>query len=631
MLNLVRIWILLSTLLVASGWILSALHELNRAGYGIVFALAAIAVIIWQRKTKWRPTKNFPQLAKKFKKRFRHFAPALFLVLIVGSILGGALYPCTDLDSNAYRLPRVLHWLGQEQWHWIHTDDYRMNIAATGFEWLSAPLILFTHTDRVAFLPNLVSFLMLPGLIFSLFFRLGVRPRVAWWWMWLLSAGWCYATQAGSFHNDSFAVIYALAAVGLALRAREKWSVYDLWLSALAAGLLAGAKQTNIPLVLLWIIAALPSVRLFAVKPIMTTAVAIITLLISAAPVIIFNFVHVGNWTGIPEGSHWARAQLHSPFWGIMGNAFALPAQNLLPPFFPWSNAWDDMMARFVKTGFGLHFTGFEHFGYLNPGITEKNAGIGLGVFIFTIVSLFAGWRLPVSRPAGIVTVDKITRLLRWAPVLLLLLFMAMVGAFQNARLLSPYYVFLFPLLLSLPGQSGLTRKGWWRWTGLLTMVLTLFTLMLIRSRPLFPAVTIFESLYNAHPHSKVVAQGWKSYSNRLSLESVRNCFKDSIPPEEKIIGYATFEGAAEPALWMPLGCREVKRVMPLDGPEQLSRSNIHYVVVEDLALEKAGETIGQWTAKYNGTVVDQFNFQYDPYRAPTGLYLVRLNPSPQR
>src|SRR5581483_3712915 len=107
--------------------------------------------------------------------------------------------------------------------------------------------------------------------------------------------------------------------------------------------------------------------RLFSKKPIMTMVVAAITLLVSAAPIIVFNLIHVGNWTGIPEGSHWARAQLHSPFWGVMGNAFALPVQNLLPPFFPWSNAWDNMMAHFVKTGFGSHFIGFEHFGFLNP------------------------------------------------------------------------------------------------------------------------------------------------------------------------------------------------------------------------------------------------------------------------
>jgi hypothetical protein len=39
MLNIVRIWILLSTLLAGGGWVLSASHQLHRAGYGMILAL----------------------------------------------------------------------------------------------------------------------------------------------------------------------------------------------------------------------------------------------------------------------------------------------------------------------------------------------------------------------------------------------------------------------------------------------------------------------------------------------------------------------------------------------------------------------------------------------------------------
>ena len=89
-------------------------------------------------------------------------------------------------------------------------------------------MILFTHTDRFLFLINWISYLLLPGLIFSVFTRLQVRPRVAWWWMWFLASGWCFALQAGSVDNDSLAAVYILAAVDLALRAREKKSAADL-------------------------------------------------------------------------------------------------------------------------------------------------------------------------------------------------------------------------------------------------------------------------------------------------------------------------------------------------------------------------------------------------------------------
>ena len=164
MLTLVRLWILLSCLLVGAGWALSALHQLNRAGYGIVFATAGILLAVWRRKSLRRPPLQPARLFHSFRRRFRRPAAGCFLLLAILALVAGGLYTPLNYDANAYRLPRILHWLAAGQWHWIHTCDLRMNIAACGMEWLSAPLILFTHTDRFLFLINWVSFLMLPGL-----------------------------------------------------------------------------------------------------------------------------------------------------------------------------------------------------------------------------------------------------------------------------------------------------------------------------------------------------------------------------------------------------------------------------------------------------------------------------------
>ena len=150
-------------------------------------------------------------------RRFRRPAPLLFLLLAGMTLLAGVLYRDDNGDSDSYRIPRVLHWLAQGQWHWIRTMDPLINITNCNFEWLSAPLILFTHTDRTLFLINWISLLLLPGLTFSFLKSLGVRPRVAWWWMWLLASGWCFAFQASSTVNDSFAGVYALAGVVLTL------------------------------------------------------------------------------------------------------------------------------------------------------------------------------------------------------------------------------------------------------------------------------------------------------------------------------------------------------------------------------------------------------------------------------
>src|SRR5208283_5640035 len=108
-------------------------------------------------------------------------------------------------------------------------------------EWLTAPLLLFTKSDRALFLINFISFLLLPGLIFSLFTRLGVRARVAWQWMWLLPTGYTFLLQAGSAANDAFPTVYALAALDFACRAWASRRPAQLGLSALCAALLTGA------------------------------------------------------------------------------------------------------------------------------------------------------------------------------------------------------------------------------------------------------------------------------------------------------------------------------------------------------------------------------------------------------
>jgi hypothetical protein len=629
--NLVRFWILLSALLVGAGWILSGLHQLNRIGYAVVFALAGAAFFFWRRKTKWRPQKTPAQLFQKCRRRFKRPAPRFFLLLVVLAFLSATLLPDLNYDTDAYRLPRVLHWLWAGQWHWIHTFDPRMNIAGCGFEWLCAPLVLFTHTDRFLFLINWFSYLLLPGLIFSVFTRLQVRPRVAWWWMWLLAAGWCYALQAGSVDNDSLAAVYILAAVDLALRAREKNAAADLWLSLLAAALATGVKQTNLPLALLWLIAAWPGARLFWARPVASLVVAALGVLVSVVPVSLLNYQHYGTWlplnvAGLPSAGKFAL----NPFWGVVGNAFCIPLQNLMPPFFPWIDEWGAAMQRFAETPFGRHFSSFESFGALRPGVGEVNAGIGLGICFLTVISFFGGGR----HQANIVgeTADETPRWLRRIPWFLLLVFMAKNGAFENARQLAPYYVFLFPVMLVGRGQIDLVRQAWWRWLGLLTMVATVGLVMTQPNHPLFPAQALIARLQMKYPGSKPVSLAARVYGYQRSIESQRRSLRAALPPDAAI-GYAAgVIGRCEPWLWWPAGQRRVERVAPGDPPERIRSEGIFFVVVEDQFLEVENKTLAQWLAEQNGVLEKVLA----PENAFSGnlrtLYLVRLriNPPPE-
>ncbi len=555
--------------------------------------------------------------------------PLIFLALALLTLMGGMLYPPVNGSSTSYRIPRVMHWLAAGQWHWIHTLDARMNIAGCGFEWPWAPLILLTRGDRLLFLLNWFPFLLLPGLIFSVGTRLGVRRRVMWWWMWLLPTGWCYLMQANSTINDAFATAYALAAVDFALRAREHKHAGDLWLAMLAAALATGAKQTDILLAFLALIALWPSWRLLFRRPLISVAVMAVCLLVSALPMMVFNLRHTGNWSGVSVNA-WEKAELHSPLWGVIGNVFCLTAQNLKPPVFPFINAWNTARNHFLQTPFGSHFTGFEDFGRLSFGVSETSAGIGPVIVLLILFSIGAARHYqPVSGTAGATqSPDKLLWLLRWVPWGLLLVFMAKVGTFENGRQLAPYYVFLFPSLLTSPGQSVLVRQRWWQLAALSVLVIAAVLLVISRDRPLFPSQTVVSWLEARYPDSKLVSNISRTYAETPAFEKQRLILRANLPPGETILGYATDGGLAESSLWLPYGCRRIIRVLPDDTLEQLRSDGIHYVVMEDDFLLKSHDTLEQWLARYRGVLITQWKCLQDPYAPLEGFYLIRLQDS---
>src|SRR5213075_3000362 len=175
MLRVLKLWLWLSVFASTAGWLLSAIHQLNIPGYLIFSGLTLIALRLY-RTYLTRPSSSIPQSSIPHRRpifrlpipRFRRALPLSFAAFAIFIFIGGILYAPNQHTALSYRLPRVLHWLAEGRWHWIHTSNYRMNNRACGIEWLSAPLLLFTRSDRSLFLLNFIPFLLLPGQIFSL-------------------------------------------------------------------------------------------------------------------------------------------------------------------------------------------------------------------------------------------------------------------------------------------------------------------------------------------------------------------------------------------------------------------------------------------------------------------------------
>src|SRR5438105_7495575 len=86
----VALWIVFCAFCSGTGWILSALHQLNGAGYVLAFIFGT-AAMVWLRRRFFpgrMPCWNWPKLRRRFRRPF----PLSFLILSALAVLGGALY-----------------------------------------------------------------------------------------------------------------------------------------------------------------------------------------------------------------------------------------------------------------------------------------------------------------------------------------------------------------------------------------------------------------------------------------------------------------------------------------------------------------------------------------------------------
>ena len=199
---------------------LSSLRCLTLAGYAVMLPLVMIG-LVWLTRNPAAGLRVRRRWGQTLFRRFRRRLPLIYLIVLVLVLSGAISHAPTNYDGLTYRLPRMLSWLSARGWTWIFTNNDRMNYAGTGWEWMALPLLAL-RSDRALFLINAVGFLLLPGLIFSVFRQAGVARRAAWAWMWILPEAFGYALQAGSIGNDLPGAVFCLISVHYGLRARRR-------------------------------------------------------------------------------------------------------------------------------------------------------------------------------------------------------------------------------------------------------------------------------------------------------------------------------------------------------------------------------------------------------------------------
>jgi hypothetical protein len=606
----ILIWIWLCAYLNCAGWGLSALHQLNAWGYAAALGIGFAGLFCWRKQTSARLLSQIRWL--QIRRRFRRPFPLALLVLTAMAFIGGVIYAPGNYDALAYRIPRILHWLAENQWHWIHTTFPRVNARTCGIEWVSAPLIALMKTDRQLFLINFISFLLLPGLVFSVFTRLGVRRRVAWHWMWIAPTGYCFLLQTGSAGNDLFGAPFALASVDFALRANTSKSPRDFFASILAAALMTGAKSSNLPLLLPWAIAILPSLKLLLRWPVRALAVCGIAIFASFLPTAVLDAHFCGDWAGVTLEGDQPHGNL---FFRTGANVVLTSVQNLTPPVFPAASAWNQFAQKIMPAGLNarLHQTLTESYAAefrVEDLQIEENAGLGFGVTVLLIMSVTAAKRgaflnFRFDSPAAAWQI-----FLRLSPWISMVVLLSQSEVYPIGRILAPYYALLLPLFLANPSHEPLVGKNWWRVSAFAVFVLAAGLLVVSPARPLFPVNLFLEKIHPAaarHPALARVETVYSIYHDRWDGFAPARA---ALPPELKILGLVTYDDP-ETSLWRPFGSRRIIHICPQDTAADLKRRGIEYVLVKTDGFEsRFGCPPGDWFKRMNARIVQTIPLQ---------------------
>ena len=599
---LTKIWVLVSAWCTFSGWVLSALGHLDLAGYSASFFLGYVIFFLSVRGKnlvdQCRPDHSF----KKLQKRFRRALPFVFLLTAILAFVGGALYTPNNYDALTYRFPRILHWLAEGRWHWIDAPNNRMNYSGTGFEWLMVPLFVFSGGDRLFFLINVASQLLLPGLVFSCFTTLGVSRQAAWQWMWLLPLGYCFALQSGSIGNDTFAAVYLLAAVVFARRAAQRNSIQDLWIACLAAALTTGAKASNLPLLLPISIAAFPAFSLLKNRVAGSLLVAVVAVSISFLPVGALNQMHSGDWTGDPLNN--GKMKLPNPATGLIGNGLQIVAGNMQPSICPVAQAWNKMSERVLAMpAMRGVVRDYPRLGFQWGELAiEEGAGIGAGLgllFVFSLIYAACKWKrgaMDFSAKSGTWIVV--------GGVAALLVYMAKIGSESAPRLVAAYYPLLLAIPLLNPSVGVLVRKRWWKIAVLLVALSAVPAVILTPSRPLWPARTALKNLASLHPENRMISRAADVYDVYADRADLFAPLKTHLPADAAIIGFVSGHDNPEVSLWRPFGSR---RVVEISAPQQIGvgRQPIRVMVASTTAMNAVfGKTAEAFARECGGSIL---------------------------
>lgn len=618
-------WILFCASCNTVGWILSYFGWLNPIGFLIAipalhFVLAKLSGLGFR----------LPAIgnAARWKKRFRRLLPASFLLVAFLALLGGVLYAPNNMDGLHFRMPRVAHWLMAEKWEWFPANNNSQNTRSAGFEWMTAPLISLSGSDRLIFVFNLVPFLFLPGVCFGLFRGMGATRRVAWAWMWLAPTGYCFALQAGGAGNDLPAAVFAAAAFDYAFRWKRTGSFSCFAIAMAACSLMTAVKPSTLPLLLPFVVLFSGIWKSALTSPLRTAALAVPLAIGSYLTTAALNIRYCGDWTGLQaENPSYAQVE---PLIGIQGNLINASLQNLAPPILPGADHISAFVLERVSEDFRLSLKrSFEPTGAIFglPEIQgEEWAGLGAGITYLVLFTLLLA-AISGKSGAGKTHWQRIGLYLALFGTALLVYF-SKTGMFTVARHICVYYLFFIGIALLGAKVEHVVRCKIWSMAALAAVLSTAVMLVITPSRPLWPAGWAFSKIPDERlsPPLRQLKLGYSVYADR---SDALGRLREMLPESAGTVGFISFGSGSEMPFWKPYGNRSVRHILPQDSIETLRSKGMTHIVLNSQNFRlMMGADPGEWAANHNARIVFRGDFRITVQAEPSEWLLLALSPA---
>jgi hypothetical protein len=619
-------WILFCVSCNIAGWTLSIFGWLHPVGFLVFiptlhFILAKLSRIGF----------SVPRFGGSFrwKGRYRRLLPAGFLVIALLALLGGVLHAPNNMDALHGRMPRVAHWLMAERWEWFPANNNSQNTRSAGFEWMTAPLISLTGSDRLIFVFNLIPFLFMPGICFGVFRGMGVSRRASWAWMWLAPAGYCFALQSGGVGNDLTAAVFAIAAFDYAFRWRRSRSFPCFAIAMAACSLMTAVKPSTLPLFLPFVFLFFGMWKTALLSPLRTAVLLCLLAIGSFLPTAIMNIRHCGDWTGL-KAENQAFAQVE-PLIGIQGNLINATLQNLAPPVLPGA----DHVSSFVLSRVSVDFQkamlrSFEPTGAVFglPEIQgEEWAGLGAGITYLVLLALLLS-SLP-GKASGEKTDWRTIALLLALFGAALLFYFAKTGLFTVARHISVYYVFFIGIALLGAKAGHVVRRKIWMTAALCAMLTTAVMLVITPSRPLWPANWVFSKIPDEQlpPPLRQLKFGYSIYAERADA---LGRLRQALPESAETVGFISFSSGSEMPFWKPYGKRAVRHVLPADSITKLRSEGMTHIALNTRNFAfMMGADPEKWALEHDARILFRDQFRITVQEEPSEWLLLALTPLP--